>query len=114
MAGVVEWRRMGGRHVGTTYDGALTPVEYSFATVQDDPHGHYSRLATQRPGWEGVGFLHCVSDDGQRITAVVEDLEYFDLLIGTRFRSISGAVDIPSDKIGAVFMGWPQEWAKSS
>jgi len=90
----------------------VKPVEYSIATrdTLGDNYEYFCVVADLVATEGGWGFLHCVNDDGQRSTAVTNDVPYLELLVAANgIKSLSG-LEIPEDKFPIARYGWPDEW----
>jgi hypothetical protein len=81
-----------------TRDELGTDYEYVCAVFQLDP--------TE----EGWGFLHCMTDDERRVTAVTDDVAYLEMLIAANGTSALANLEIPEGKFPYEREGWPDEW----
>lgn len=85
----------------------LTPKEFAFADTRELCAGIG---LPWKPG--GYGLLFCVDDNGGRVTAVTDDVEYLDLLSESP-QSIRAGLDVAAEKFTMTRPGWPDEWAAS-
>jgi hypothetical protein len=93
-------------------ENEVKPVEFSFATRAElgADYDYFCAVSGLEPTAGGWGFLHCVRDDGTRMTAVTDDVDYLQMLKSTSGPLLAG-MEIPEGKFPRAREGWPDEWA---
>jgi len=90
----------------------VKPVEYSVATPETlgDSYERFCDIAGLDATDGGWGFLHCVNDDGQRVTSVTNDVPYLQLILAANGTDALSGLAIPWDKFPFARDGWPDDW----
>jgi hypothetical protein len=94
----------------------LTPKEHAIVsskTLGTKQYHRFCEAAGLVPRSEGWAFLHCLNDDGQRVTAISEDVPYLELLIAENGTEVLRSLEIPAHKFPYKRAGWPDEWVVS-
>jgi hypothetical protein len=68
------------------------------------------RLIGLEPTDTGWGLVHCVTEQGERLTRVTDDVPYLELMTEGNWFEFRGGLELPSYKFPKQRAGWPDEW----
>lgn len=83
----------------------MKPIEHSMLSPLQS--------VTEGLPFQEHGLLHCIDDNGKRITAVTEDVEYHRMLAAATPEQRAALV-VPAEKYPRSRPGWPDEWIRSA